>query len=68
MPWALSDPQRPDPPRRPAVVALTFDVAFGIFAAAMVAIAVLVGRWAVGLNREARRHREQTGDGGEAAP
>jgi len=47
---------------------LTFDVAFGIFAAAMVAIAVLVGRWAVGLNREARRHREQTGDGGEAAP
>jgi hypothetical protein len=33
---------------------LTFDVVFGVFAAAMIAIAVLAVRWAVGRDRIAR--------------
>ena len=43
---------------------MTFDVVFGVFAAAMVVIAALCFRWAVGFNREARRSREEARDGG----
>jgi hypothetical protein len=47
---------------------LTFDVVFGFFAAAMVAIGFLAVKWAVGRDRQARRAREQAGDGGQKAP
>jgi MFS superfamily sulfate permease-like transporter len=43
---------------------LTFDVVFGVFAAAMVAIAFLAVRWAVGRDRDEKRLREQAGDVG----
>lgn len=46
--------------------ALTFDVVFGVFAAAMVAIAVLSIRWAVGRDREARRLKDQSGGVGKS--
>ena len=45
---------------------MTFDVVFGVFAAAMVAIAVLSIRWAVGRDREARRLKEQSAGAGGA--
>jgi hypothetical protein len=45
---------------------VAFDLVFGFFAAAMVAIAVLAVRWAVGRDREARRLGDATGDGTSA--
>ena len=42
---------------------MAFDLVFGFFAAAMVAIAFLAVRWAVGRDREARGLRDQAGDG-----
>jgi hypothetical protein len=44
--------------------ALTFDVVFGVFAAAMAVIAGLCVRWAVSYNRETRRLKEEPRDGG----
>jgi hypothetical protein len=41
---------------------VAFYLVFGFFAAAMVVIAVLAVRWAVGRDRDARRLRDQTGD------
>ena len=37
---------------------MAFDVVFGLFLAAMVAIAVLAIRWGVGRDRAARREKE----------
>jgi hypothetical protein len=47
---------------------LTFDVVFGVFAAAMAVIAVLAVRWAVGRDREARRLKDQALDDGRSNP
>jgi hypothetical protein len=49
-------------------VGLTFDVVFGVFAAAMAVIAVLAIRWAVGRDRQARRLRDQALDDGRPEP
>jgi hypothetical protein len=49
-------------------VRLTFDVVFGVFAAAMAVIAVLAIRWAVGRDREARRMKGQTLDDEQSGP
>jgi len=43
---------------------LTFDVVFGVFAAAMVVIAVLAARWAIGVGRQARRLNDEPREGG----
>jgi hypothetical protein len=44
---------------------VAFDVVFGVFAAAMVAIALFAIKWAVGRDRASRREKE--GVGSEAA-
>jgi hypothetical protein len=49
-------------------VGLTFDVVFGVFAAAMAVIAVLAIRWAVGRDREEKRMRGQALDEGRSDP
>jgi hypothetical protein len=49
-------------------VALTFDVVFGVFAAAMAVIAVLAIRWAVGRDREEKRMRNQALEDGRSDP
>jgi len=41
---------------------VAFDLAFGFFAVAMVAIAVLAIRWAVGRDRAAKRLKDASGD------
>jgi hypothetical protein len=46
---------------------LTFDVVFGVFAAAMITIAVLAVRWAVGRDRIARESATARDSGASSA-
>ena len=41
---------------------MAFDLAFGFFAVAMVAIAILAIRWAIGRDRAAKRLRDGSDD------
>jgi hypothetical protein len=47
-------------------VGLTFDVVFGVFAAAMAVIAALAIRWAVGRDREEKRMRNRALEDGRS--